>query len=116
MTAYHLSVCDIAVFSETNADEVHALGAECVMLGERVLAGCVVEGELGSQYQHATATNTAGNPSIKNRSLQLAIPVLSPIFTIAQAKLLAKLVARGAAETNSPVLKASSSRRKKKVK
>jgi hypothetical protein len=44
------------------------------------------------------------------------MPVLSPILTIAHARLLAKLVAKGAAEMNKPVLKASSSRRKKNVK
>lgn len=68
------------------------------------------EGESGSQYQVQTAMIHAGKPSSKNNSLQLAMPVLSPNLTIPYAKLLAYVVARGAAAMKIPVLNASSSR------
>jgi hypothetical protein len=55
-----------------------------------------------------------GKPSIMNKSLQLSMAVFLPNLTIAKAKVLAKLLARGAAEMNIPVLVASSFLLKKK--
>jgi hypothetical protein len=49
-----------------------------------------------------------------NKILQLSMAVFFPNLTIAKARVLAKLLAKGAAEMNSPVLKASSFLLKKK--
>ncbi len=54
-----------------------------------------------------------GEPSTRNSSLQAAIGMCSPAFVISHARLLAKLVASGAAEMNSPVRSANSSLLKK---
>lgn len=67
-----------------------------------------VEGESGMIYQAHTATSILGNPSMMNNNRQLSITVWLPSLTMAKAKVLAKLLARGAAEMNSPVRKASS--------
>ena len=65
-------------------------------------------------YIHAkTATRTLGYPSIKKSNRHGAKELFSPSFVMAQPRLLAKEMARGAAEINSPVRRASSSRLKK---
>jgi len=72
-----------------------------------------VEGESGMVCQAITAIKTLGNPSRRNSNLHDAIGECFPSLIIAQASVLAKLVARGAAEIKNPVLSASSSLLKK---
>ena len=71
------------------------------------------EGLSGIWYQATTAATMLGEPSTRNSSLQAAIGMCSPAFVISQARLLAKLVAKGAAEMNRPVRSANSSLLKK---
>ena len=67
-------------------------------------------GESGINNQAKTAATKLGNPSIRNSDRHGAIGMLLLSFTINHAKLLAKEVARGAADMNSAVRYASSSR------
>lgn len=72
------------------------------------------EGESGIVCQATTATSTLGKPSSRKSNLQEAIGEYFPSLMIAQARVLAKLVASGAAEMKNPVLRANSSLLKKK--
>lgn len=73
-----------------------------------------MDGLSGMRCQAMTATSTLGKPSSKNSNRQRAIGLCLPSAMIAHASVLANDVANGAAEMKSPVLRASSSRLKKK--
>ena len=72
-----------------------------------------MSGLSGIWYQASTATMMLGEPSTRKSRRQGEIGMPAPAFVMSQARLLAKLVARGAAEMKGPVRKASSSRLKK---
>ena len=63
-----------------------------------------VSGESGMRYQAKIAVMMLGKPSKRNSALHGSIGPFLLSFTITQARLLAKLVAKGAAEIWSPTL------------
>lgn len=84
------------------------------ILRSRRVSQVAEDGVSGIQSHTITLIKTAGKPSRRKRSLQLAMGRVSPNARIPAARVPAKEEASGAAAMKIPSLKASSSRLKKK--